>query len=74
MIDLTTASTVLAGLTGLSSVGVWAVRLEGKVNTHTRLFEEREKLAETRHEDLANRLDRIEAKLDRSNGFSTHSG
>lgn len=45
---------------------VWAVRLEGRVNEHARLFEEREKQADDRHEDLKARLVRIELKLDQS--------
>ncbi len=39
---------------------VWAVRLEGKVSTHSQLFVEREKRAER----LEAHLLRIETKLD----------
>jgi len=50
---------------------VWAIRLEGKVNEHAQLFVEREKqtlaknAADTdRHDELKDRLVRIENKLD----------
>ena len=45
----------------------WAVRVEGRVNGHDALFEEREKALEDRHEELQYRLARIESKLDRLN-------
>lgn len=45
----------------------WAVRVEGRVNGHDKLFEEREKALAARHEELAYRLQRIEAKLDKLN-------
>lgn len=51
-----------------AGVIIWAIRLEGRVNGHDKLFEEREKQACERHEDLVGRLDRIERKLDASNG------
>lgn len=57
-------SAILAGIGGV----VWAVRIEGKVNAHTALFDEREKLAESRFESVERRLIRIEAKLDRNGG------
>lgn len=43
---------------------VWLVRLEGRINGHDHLFEEREKQADDRHLDLKNRLSRIETKID----------
>lgn len=61
----------------LSGIGalVWAVRVEGKVNGHDKTFadlnkllEERDEHVKDRHLELANRLSRIEAKIDR--GFS----
>lgn len=52
---------VLAGVAAI----VWAVRIEGKVNNHTTILEEREKQSEDRHNELQARLIRIEAKLDR---------
>ena len=61
------ASVATAGITGL----VWAIRLEGKVNAHEQLFVEREKQAlakneadSDRHDELKDRLVRIESKLD----------
>lgn len=58
---LAMAGTIVGGI-------VWAVRLEGRVNAHQTLFEEREKLTIQRHADLQARLIRIEQKLDRANG------
>lgn len=46
---------------------VWFVRLEGRINGHDTLFTEREKLSESQHEELKDRLVRIEAKLDKLN-------
>ena len=43
---------------------VAAVRLEGRVNGHDKLFEERQLLLDERHLDLKERLMRIEHKLD----------
>lgn len=59
-------SAILAGIGGV----VWAVRIEGKVNAHTALFDEREKLAESRHDQLKERLIRIEEKIDRGEEFN----
>lgn len=58
----------------LAAVGavVWAVRIEGRVNGHQTLFEEREKQFEDRHEEIQARLIRIEQKLDRDNGQRAH--
>ena len=62
---------------GLSAIGalVWAVRVEGRVNGHDKLFIERDKLEDEReknlgerHEELSRRLARIENKIDK--GFS----
>ena len=66
-------STIVMAIAG---VGVWSLRQEGRINGHDSMFAEREKLitsqiyhlqatAIQRHEDTQNRLDRIEAKLDR---------
>ena len=59
MPELIAASTLLC-------VGaiVWAIRQEGRVNGHDRLFEEREKHHTERHTELQARLARIETKLD----------
>jgi Tfp pilus assembly protein PilO len=61
------AAITTSGITGL----IWAIRLEGKVNEHDQLFEEREKqrLERTeadgsRLEELKDHLIRIESKLD----------
>lgn len=43
---------------------VWAVRLEGRVNGHDTLFEERKAAQIERDLDIKNRLVRIETKLD----------
>ena len=42
----------------------WAVRVEGRVNGHDKLFEERQSQLEERHKELQYRLSRIEQKLD----------
>ena len=54
---------------GASAVGLvaWAVRVEGRVNGHDKLFEEREKALMERHVELQYRLGRIEGKLDQLN-------
>ena len=51
--------------------GIWAVRLEGRINGHDQLFEERDTqdklrvaMADERHRDVKERLERIERKLD----------
>lgn len=56
---------------GLSGV-VWAVRTEGRVNTIESLRVEDNKQADERHEDLKDRLVRIETKLDQ--GFKNGKG
>lgn len=47
---------------------IWAVRLEGRVNDHDTLFVEREKQTNQLHDDVKQRLIRIERKLDGMNG------
>ena len=66
---------LLGAVTILVSGIVWAVRVEGRVNGHDRLFEERDKLhAERdknlleRHDELSRRLERIEQKIDQGFG------
>lgn len=61
---------------GLAAVGavVEVVRLEGRLNGHDTRFLDREKAGDERHEDLKDRLARIERKLDESlrlNGSSS---
>lgn len=51
---------------------VWIVRVEGRVNSHDALFIEREKQSNTQHNDLKERLVRIEQKLDHANGSAAH--
>ena len=62
---------------GLAVVGaiVEVVRLEGRLNSHDTLFIEREKLVYAQHNELKDRLERIEKKLDESlklNGSGAH--
>ena len=58
--NLSLVPTGLAALTGV----VWLIRLEGRVADHDMLFREREKLTDERHDELKERLTRIEVKLD----------
>ncbi len=58
---------VVVGVGGV----VWAIRLEGRVNTHDAIFIEREKQTnqrkadqDRREADLDKRFDRVEAKID----------
>lgn len=52
---------ITSAIVGVTS---WNVRLQGRVNEHERLFKEREKQADERHDDFKERLTRIEHKLD----------
>lgn len=51
--------TALAGI-------IWGVRLEGRVNAHDQLFEERKEQADERHEIMTAWLERVETKLDKA--------
>ena len=42
----------------------WAVRVEGRVNSHAELFKERESQLSERHQEIQRRLERIEHKVD----------
>lgn len=55
---------IAPGLTLLAGV-VWAVRLEGRINSHDSLFTERAHQESERHTELKERLVRIEHKLDK---------
>ena len=44
---------------------VWLIRLEGRVNTHERMCEERQKRMDERHEAMAHLLDAMSQKLDK---------
>lgn len=68
-----TSPNMVVDLTSLFAVGipclagvVWGVRLEGRINSHDVLFVERDKQQLSNHTDLANRLERIERKLDQA--------
>jgi 2-polyprenyl-6-methoxyphenol hydroxylase-like FAD-dependent oxidoreductase len=50
---------VAQGAAGL----IWAIRQEGRVNAHDQLFDEREKRADERHEEILARMDRFERLL-----------
>lgn len=56
----------------IGGVVVWAVRTEGRVNTHDALFVERAKQDTLRADSLTQRLDRIEHKIDAY--FNSHNG
>ncbi len=61
MLDVTT---LLSGFVLGAGVIVWGVRQEGRLNGHDRLFEERKDQADERHDDIQERLVRIEDKQD----------
>jgi len=61
-------SVMLGAVTLIGSVGIWALRTEGRVNGHDLLFKEREKREDQRDQ----RLERIENKLDE--WFNSHKG
>lgn len=60
MLDLSLAAISLAG-----GIGIWALRQEGRINGHDAIIKEHEKQAIERHDDVKNRLERIEAGIDR---------
>ena len=62
--DPATVSTiVLAGLAGASTAGIWALRLEGRVNGHEQLFTEREKQALDRHTEIKEDLTELKQMI-----------
>lgn len=68
--DAGTAATfgtlVLAGV-GAVGTGVYKyARLEARIGAHDQLFTERQAQSNDRHDDIVNRLERIEAKIDRN--------
>ena len=48
----------------------WAVRVEGRVNSHAELFKARESQLFERHQEIQRRLERIERKVDGLTGAS----
>lgn len=69
MVDSSTFTTLV--FAAVATIG-WGIRQEGRINGHDKLFEEREKLAESRleeaqerHADMKAQLVRMESKLDR---------
>lgn len=72
MLDLGLLVTV--GVVGIGAV-VEVIRLEGRLNGHDLIFDEREKAVIIRHTEINDRLERIERKLDESlklNGSASH--
>jgi hypothetical protein len=59
----TTATIAVASLGAASTAGIWALRIEGRVNAHEQLFEEREKQAMERHEDLKEDLKELKQMI-----------
>lgn len=61
------ATVALAGVgalgTAVYAVGTWGYNLQQRVNKHDTLFEEREKQAKERHEDIKADLVEIKARL-----------
>lgn len=68
------ATVLIPMLTTIVGVTSWNVSLHGRVNGHDKLFEEREKQADERNDDVKERLKRIEDKLDRSLGIQKLGG
>lgn len=62
-----TAADMLASVPFLATVAafIWALRLEGRVNTHEAVCAERYKKLEERHATSMEHLRAIDAKLDR---------
>ena len=63
-------SIITVGLTAVAAI-IWSIRQEGRLNTHDKLFEAKDRLAQAqeklideRHRDTRDRLVRIETKLD----------
>lgn len=45
--------------------GVWLIRLEGRLNTHERGCDERQKRLDERHTEIQKKLDHLIEKVDR---------
>lgn len=57
---------VIAAVLGpVVGAGVWLIRLEGRLNTHERGCEERQKLLDERHVEIQKKLDHLIEKVDR---------
>ena len=44
---------------------IWLIRLEGRLNTHERSCEERQKRLDERHADIGKKLDYMVTQIDR---------
>lgn len=55
---------IAVGLPVLGGV-VWLIRLEGRVNSHEKSCEERQKRLDERHKNIEHHLASIDRKLDR---------
>ena len=65
MLDAQTLGILVAVVVPVTAAGVWLIRLEGRLNTHERGCEVRQKLLDERHEAISKTLDHIDQKLDR---------
>lgn len=63
--DSQTVGTLVAIMTPLVLAGVWLLRLEGRINTHERGCEERQKLLDERHAQIQKSLEDLHTKFDR---------
>jgi hypothetical protein len=62
--DPATVSTIaLASLGAAGTVGVWALRVEGRVNVHESLLVEREKQAQERHNEVKEDLAELKSMI-----------
>jgi hypothetical protein len=63
--ELQVISIIVGFCVTIGGIGVWAVRTEGRVNTHDTIFQEREKQDLLRERILTERLGRIETQMTR---------
>lgn len=72
--EMAIVSVLVGGVTALSGLAIYVVRsevqkdvsrLDGRINTHERGCEERQKNLNERHAEMTKKLDAIDEKVDR---------
>lgn len=63
--DAQTVQAAAAVIVPCGLVAAWLLRLEGRVNTHEAECDQRQKRYDERHRSLSDKLDHMDAKLDR---------